>query len=297
MKLFKAATYCKPELLFRPSQIWKRLVWSRTWKGRSGRVTLPFGLEMEVDANDRIGEAITKVGLYDIAVLECLARLPDPAEVCLDVGANTGLMSAVMACAVGEQGRVVAFEPHPRIFGTLKSHVESWCASGKAIGTIECREIALSSEEGEATLCLPEEFAENQGTAFLGSEGDGKIEAVVRTMRLADIPEAGEPIGVLKIDVEGHELAVFEGAAQQLEAGTIRDIIFEGHDAYPTPVTEFLESRDYSVFLIQKGLMGPLLLPANVVPRQLPNYLATRDVGRATKRLRKFGYRVLRPMV
>ncbi len=52
---------------------------------------------------------------------------------------------------------------------------------------------------------------------------------------------------------------MLEGSARRLEQGDIRDIIFEEHAAYPTPVTAFLERHGYRLFLIGKRLWGPLL--------------------------------------
>jgi FkbM family methyltransferase len=296
-KLFNATAYCKPELLFRPVQFFRRLLWKGRWRGHTGRVCLPWGLEMDVDARDRIGESITKIGVYDLGTLEVLARLGDPGELCLDIGANEGLMTGLLARAVGRAGKVIAFEPHPAIFGKLREHVGRWTASHQnpSLGAIECRELALSDVEGVLPLCLPEEFAVNRGTAFLGKGNpSAKIAAQVRTRRLEDeIPE-GTSVGVMKIDVEGHELEVLKGAGRLIGAGGVRDIVFEEHELYPSPVSDFLEAAGYSVFLIRKGLLRPNLLQANERPRELPNYLATLDVGRALRRMRSFGYRALR---
>ena len=296
-KLFNAATYCKPELLFRPMQLVRRLGWRARWRGRKGRVRLPWGLEMDVDAGERIGESITKIGVYDLGTLEVLARLADPGECCLDIGANEGLMAGLLACAVGSGGRVIAFEPHPAIFGKLREQAARWknAPGGGALGEIECREVALSDAERVLPLYLPEEFAGNRGTAFLGKEGAaGRVEARVRTRRLDGELGSGARIGVMKIDVEGHELEVLVGAGALLSVGRVRDIVFEEHAHYPSPVSALLEEAGYSVFLIRKGLLRPRLVPACEPPVELPNYLATLDVGRALRRMRGFGYRALR---
>ncbi len=296
-KLFNATAYCKPELLFRPVQLFRRLVWKGRWRGRTGRVRLPWGLEMDVDAADRIGESITKIGVYDLGTLEILARLADPGELCLDIGANDGLMTGLLARTVGKTGKVIAFEPHPAIFGTLRGHVSRWEASpaGAALGGIECRELALSDVDGVQPLFLPEEFSGNRGTAFVGEEGSGgRIEARVRTRRLEDEIPTESRVGLMKIDVEGHELKVLRGAGRLIGQDGVRDIVFEEHDLYPSPVTEYLEASGYSIFLIRKGLLRPELAQASERPRELPNYLATLDVGRALRRMRGFGYRALR---
>jgi FkbM family methyltransferase len=287
MKLLKAQTYCKPELFFRPTQLIKRLLWSKHWRGKTGRVTLPWGLEMDVDAGERIGESITKIGVYDLVVLEALMRLADPGETCLDIGANEGLMTGMLATAIGKEGTLMAFEPHPEIFAKLSAHVAAWTGLGK----IDCQQIALSNEAGTATLSMPAEFVGNRGTASLEeTEGQG-IE--VMTARLDDVLGDEQKIGVMKIDVEGHELSVFQGAEKAIAAGRIRDIIFEEHAAYPSDVSQYLEDAGYCIFLLHKGLFGPALHPANTPPAILPNYLATLDVSRAMAKFKAFGYKSL----
>ena len=252
---------------------------------------------MEVDARERIGESITKIGVYDLGTLEVLARLADPGEVVLDIGANEGLMTGLLARRVGKAGKVIAFEPHPAIFRKLRGNVERWSAGdrGGELGAMDCRELAVSDAEGVVPLCLPEEFAGNRGTAFVGHEGSAeKIEARVRARRLEDEVPSGVRVALMKIDVEGHELAVLRGAGRLVGEGGARDIVFEEHASYPSPVSEFLEEAGYSIFLIQKGLLRPQLLQANSRPRELPNYLATLDVGRALRKMGAFGYRALR---
>lgn len=246
---------------------------------------------MNVDARDRIGESITKIGVYDLSVLEALIRLADPGETCLDIGANEGLMTGILAKAVGKSGSILSFEPHPEIFAKLSAHADSWMGKGIGIGRIECRQLALSDHEGSATLSMPEEFDGNRGTATLEATSGAGIQ--VSTARLDDILPPGQKIGVLKIDVEGHELAVFKGAAQAIAEGRVRDIIFEEHATYPSEVSEHLEGAGYSVFLLHKGIFGPVLHPANLPPSILPNYLATLDTERALARYKNYGYKAL----
>lgn len=246
---------------------------------------------MNVDARDRIGESITKIGVYDLVVLDSLKRLTGAGEICLDIGANEGLMTGVLAKAVGKTGTVRSFEPHPEIFAKLADHCSSWSANDSSIGKILCEQIALSDQAGTASLGMPEEFEGNRGTASLEETGGEGIQ--VKTARLDDLLGPDEEIGVLKIDVEGHELSVFKGAEKAIKEGRIRDIIFEEHSTYPSDVSQFLEDAGYSIFLLHKGLVGPVLHPAHTPPAILPNYLATLDVTRALKRFKGYGYRVL----
>ena len=57
----------------------------------------------------------------DVDVVRGLLR---PGDTCIDVGANIGLLSLVASAAVGTTGRVIAIEPHPRVFGYLTANLE-----------------------------------------------------------------------------------------------------------------------------------------------------------------------------
>ena len=116
----------KPEFVFRPAQVWRRMNWKRQWQDNHGQVTLPWGLALEIDASETIGMAITKIGVYDLVVPEAIFRLCDPGETALDVGANIGMNTGALALATGPAGKVAAYEPHPKLLQGLEETVASW---------------------------------------------------------------------------------------------------------------------------------------------------------------------------
>lgn len=297
MKLFHPSLFRRPELFFRPGQIIRRFLWQIKRPRKNVRVRLPWGLHVTVSPHDRIGASILKTGSYDTAVLECLYRLVDKGELCLDVGANFGLMTGLLAIATGENGTVIAFEPHPEIATSLKEHLKLWQTT-RNIGAVRVYDNAVSEANGIAELEIPREFSENRGTARIShqkkpnQQDDNHIS--VQTICLDDfLDEAQSPIGVLKIDIEGHEKAALSGAAGLLKRGAIRDIVYEDQEGYPSEVSNYLEEFGYKVFLIRKGLLKPMLLPPNTPLYELGNFLATLDPARANKRVGKTGYRVL----
>jgi FkbM family methyltransferase len=252
---------------------------------------------------DPLGNAIARTGIYDLIVAETLGRLADPGETAIDAGANVGVMSNLLAHAVGPAGRVVSFEPHPLIFETLRSNVSRWRAI-EGLDTITIRQAAVSSSGGVLPLTVePDVFAGNKGTASLersdpgnqsdpGNRSDPANVTDVDTVRLAE--ELAGPIGVLKLDVEHHELAALRGAEPLLCGGLIRDILFEEHRPPPTPVTELLEAHGYTVLGVRQGTIGPVLsTPADVYEKQLwdpPTLLATLDPARVRRRLGRRGW-------
>ena len=220
-------------------------------------------------------------------------------------------MTSVMAARVGAAGSVLALEPHPDIYAELTANLRLWQKAGGG-AQITPHQIAFSDRAGTATLWTTEEFASNRGSASLTPEtsvsrGNAPSDALnvaahkgteITMARLDAATDLTRPIDLLKIDVEGHELAVLEGSAGRLERGDIRDIIFEEHDPYPTSVTAYLGRHGYQMFQIGKRLWGPFLSdpdgPTVHNPFEPPSYLATRDPARARARLRPGRWDILK---
>ena len=131
--------------------------------------------------------------MSDLRVSEALWRLTDCGETAIDIGANIGYMTRLLAFRVGRQGRVLAFEPQPKLVNILTENVDAWrCETG---ATIEVHPLALSDHEGEALLGIPDDFDQNHGLTHLVSAGDDspKTRIPVRIKRLDNIIE--EKIG------------------------------------------------------------------------------------------------------
>ena len=90
-------------------------------------------------------------------------------------------------------------------------------------------------------MVMPAGFGKNQGLATL-EVTDGTSSAEIETVTLDEIVEDC-PVGLMKVDVEGHESSVFKGAEWLLSNHRIRDIIYEDHHGHHSPVSEHLRSR------------------------------------------------------
>jgi FkbM family methyltransferase len=292
----------KHEYILNPPQVLRRIAIGVS-PPRRDRVTArtPWGWDLEVHTNDDVGKTILCLGVYDLVTSETVWRLTDAGETVLDIGANIGYMTSLLAKRVGRSGRVLSFEPHPEIAGELRANIGRW-RGAVGEGVIMVHEVALSDREGTVRFDVPARFATNRGIARVASAGDadepGGLSLEVACDTLDHAVVGVGPVGVAKIDVEGHEEAVVRGAAEAFEGRQIRDWVFEHHPAYPSPVTDTFERHRYAVFQIQKRILGPSLVPASTpVARSVwepPNYLATLDPERALDRMRARGWKVLR---
>jgi hypothetical protein len=120
----------------------------------------------------------------------------------------------------------------------------------------------------------------------------------VPAARLDDVLASVEAIGVLKLDVEGHERKVLCGARQIVEEHRARDVVFEEHNEYPTAASEILQKCGYELYRIHKTFFGPRLLPPDATKRRSSweptNFLATLAPDRARRRLQARGWSILR---
>lgn len=275
-----------PSYVWRPDRLVRR-AYTSVRKEERPLVTLPWGARLEVDATELLGEGIARLGTYELAVSEAMWRLADPGDLALDVGANVGYY----ACLLAYRGcRVRAFEPHPDLFRHLRENTERWDGVD-----VEAWEVAASDASGSARLNVPEQFTGNTGVATLSGDSAGEG-FEVRTRRLDEVV-GDESVGVLKVDVEGHELAVLAGLEEALRERRVRDVFFEEYDALPTPVSARLEERGFRIYALQQKLRG-VELGAVDGPRPrwyAPTYLATLDPARTSRRLDPRGWNCLRP--
>jgi len=177
-----------------------------------------------------------------------LDHLVDPSRAAIDIGANEGIYSGRMAQLCP---RVHCFEPIPWFAAALRR---------KLAASVVVHECALSNRAGTGELRIPyHDGTEMHGTSTLEADnplpGSTHIKPVpCRLARLDD--EIDEPVGFIKIDVEGHELAALEGADRILrEQRPVLLIESEKrhNHAAPESIFAFLEARGYTGFFRREG--------------------------------------------
>ena len=198
---------------------------ARHWRSRLARLDYPY------EFREEIGAAVS------------------PGDTVLDVGANVGQYTALLAELVGPAGRVIAFEPVPRTFGILQSVV-----SGLGLANVEPLAVALGEADGTASMIdvRDADGLPDPGLSHLGSRADGTA-VEVQVARLDSLSDRLrlDSCSFVKIDVEGAELLVLRGATAFL--ATHRPAILIELDremsarygASPAETTSFLERLGY----------------------------------------------------
>lgn len=145
-------------------------------------------------------------GYWEPWITLAIARLLKPGWRCLDVGANHGYYTLLMADGVGGGGRVMAFEPNPR----LARLVERSLAVNGYGDRVEIRQMLLGDDVGApGPLVIPRSHAMNASVYRQPVADDEVVEVESTTVDRAT--EGWPGVDFLKIDVEGAEEMVWRG--------------------------------------------------------------------------------------
>lgn len=186
--------------------------------------------------------------------MDVVDRFATNGATAVDVGASWGLFTYHLARRVGRSGQVYSFEPHPENAPML--HKLAAARSG-----VHFRQVAVSDQAGYAELVVPQRHS-RQVTAqsSLAHGFDGQDVDVTRidvpTVRLDDELGPAVDVDLVKIDVEGHELAVLRGGAEMFRRcrPAILIEIEQRHLSVPIDdVFRQLEELGYHVFCITES--------------------------------------------
>lgn len=171
---------------------------------------LPHGETIDLSYREDLGTLVLFHGGYeDREIAELCKYIPQGGTV-LDVGANIGLSALEFSRNAGPAGRVLAFEPHPDTAARLRINLER---NGAA--NVEIVQSAVGATPG--TITFNESADATQSSAsVIPRKLVRSFDVPLTTVDLA-WAKAGKPaVSVLKIDVEGGELQVLQGAGELL---------------------------------------------------------------------------------
>ena len=151
---------------------------------------------------------------YEPEEKEIFKRIVEPGMVVVDVGANIGDYTLLAARGAGPSGLVYAVEPEPHNFSLLTRNVAE-----NGYTNVRCLNMALAGEAGRLTLHV--DPANYGGSSLIASNVPGTAKAVeVVTDTLDHLLAANRPprpAGLIKMDAQGAEAGIMEGARRTLE--------------------------------------------------------------------------------
>jgi FkbM family methyltransferase len=177
---------------------------------------------MYVDATDvGLSSHIMLDGYWEMWVTEVLVSRLRRGMTVIDVGANIGYFTMIMADLVGARGSVHAFEPNLAIAGLLakSAHVNGFRER------VTLHPEPLGDEEGRRVMLhVPENYP---GGATIVPAPDNLQEDTLLSMRRLDSYEALLDADIIKIDAEGAEQAIWRGMSGLLARNRPMTIFIE----------------------------------------------------------------------
>jgi len=175
-------------------------------------------------------------GFWEPWVTLATMRTIKPGWHCLDVGANHGYYSIVMSSIVGSSGRVIALEPNLRLAEMVRKTLELNGFSDRATAMAK----AVSNRAGQIVkLVIPQGHTGHASIRNNASATDEVME--VETVTIDQLTAEWPQVDFIKIDVEGAEIAVWQGMRETIRRNKDIVIVLEfGSTRYPNP-RAFLE--------------------------------------------------------
>ena len=150
--------------------------------------------------------------------------------VAVDIGANLGEWTVPLARAVGAAGHVLAAEPAPRSAAALEATL-----AANALRQAEVVRCAVGDHDGNVEFAVPivSSARTDTGTARLGTAGAGwqAVNVALRSLDSLAAERRLDRLDLVKIDVEGHERQVLEGAQATLDRYRPALVMETGHEA------------------------------------------------------------------
>jgi FkbM family methyltransferase len=208
---------------------------------------------------------------YEPEVADVMRRVLRPGDLFVDVGASEGKHTVPAAELVGPDGKVIAFEPGPQNLPKLRAAVAD-------LDQVEIVERPVAAEEGRGTFFLNRDNENNSlwdpGEFPGGANAKTRAEPHPVEVEFATLDGTLLPRGLaprlIKIDTEGAEQRVLEGAAALLASKHPPFIVAELHEfglgklgCSQTGLRKLMQRAGYEMFLIFSDGSKPRLVPRN----------------------------------
>lgn len=169
-----------------------------------------LGMHWRVDPQSCIGRSVIEHGAWEPATTKALLAAVRPGMRVLDVGANFGWFTLLLAHRVGQDGHVWAFEPVSGYRRTLRHHL---IANG-----LDHRVTVVPYGLSDATAERPIVIGESSATMHWAGGEVPRGREIVQLRALDDVAEALgiDRVDLVKLDLDGHEPRFLRGACRTL---------------------------------------------------------------------------------
>ena len=199
--------------------------------------------------------AISNVDFKKEINLSALDSLINAGDFVVDIGANFGVYTSYLSKKVKQEGKVVSIEPVPSTFSVLQYLIKKL-----KMDNVTALQFAISNKEEKVFMEVPN--YEAGGLNFYRAkiiDGSSKDSFSVDSTTLDKIlSNYEETPSFIKIDVEGVELNVIEGASKTLESKDTSFLIEVGadpdeKDSDADKLFKIFANANYKPYVFEKG--------------------------------------------
>lgn len=188
-------------------------------------------------------------GYWEIWITQLLSRTIEPGWNCIDIGANCGYYTLLMADLVGNSGRVLAVEPNPK----LASLVDRSIRVNGFKSYVEVSDKAASDRVGESIqLCVPNGLLGDSTIHYPDQpnlENSSSQYLPIITTTIDELVNDWSHVNFIKIDAEGAEWLIWQGMQETLSKNLKLTIILEFANYRLT----YYEPREFLTEIVKAG--------------------------------------------
>lgn len=156
---------------------------------------------LKIQLDDFVGRSVFFFGDLDPKLTFICRRVIRQGDQVLDIGANIGLLTVLMADLVGPNGQVFSFEPNPKMLALVDSAI-----SRNGLSQVKLCRFALGDQQATLDLRVPEGNAGMGSLVYQHSRHVTDVFKVpIRTLDEVLDLDGVERIRLMKLDVEGFE--------------------------------------------------------------------------------------------
>lgn len=212
-----------------------------------------YGIKFNLDMDKAVDKRLYLNG-FEKEIIEYYSKLLKKGDVVLDVGANIGIYSLIAGKKIGAKGKVYGFEPADIAFEKFQYHIDL-----NGLKNIVPIKSGVSNYTGKSEFNICEDDAFN-------SLGDKPLKEIIskKTIDIVSIDDFVlhnniNKVDIIKVDTEGAEFLVFEGAKKTLQKDKpslffeYNPEAIEGFDNDSINLINLLRAFGYSLYEFKKG--------------------------------------------
>ena len=198
----------------------------------------------------------------------------------IDVGANIGYITLTAAKKIGNAGQVISIEPHPKTFSFLKRNI-----AFNKFNNIKTYNVAIGNESGRVSFTNSKSDEQN----FITKAGPVEVQ-----IKKLDEIFQGEHVDFLKIDTEGYELFVLEGAQEVLKKVKViylevYQVHFDRYNYDSKKILSFLTALNFKIYTFQSAkTLKEIDYSSDTCLNKFENIVAIKDIEFFKSRLPEY---------